>query len=88
MKLPRGDIAAAESAFIRAIEIARTQHTQTFELRAAQSLAQLRGTTAQNLASEFLAPAFVGFNTGGDVPEIEEGQRRLAGASGESTGLQ
>jgi predicted ATPase len=76
MKLARPDVAAAESAFARAIGIARGQQTRTFELRAALSLAKLYQTTGRNqAASQLLAPALVGFNVGPEVPEVEQAQR-------------
>jgi class 3 adenylate cyclase/predicted ATPase len=79
LKLQRPDVAAAESAFMRAIEIARSQQTRTFELRAALSLAKLYKTTGRNrLAGELLAAALVGFNAGPEVPEVEEAQRLLS----------
>jgi class 3 adenylate cyclase/predicted ATPase/ABC-type transport system involved in cytochrome c biogenesis ATPase subunit len=78
VKLRRPDVAAAESALIRAIEIARGQRTRTFELRAALSLAKLYKTTGRDqLAGELLAAALVGFNAGPEVPEVEEAQRLL-----------
>jgi len=78
LKLQRPDVAAAESAFMRAIEIARGQRTRTFELRAALSLAKLYKTTGRDqLAGELLAPAVAGFNAGPEVPEVEEAQRLL-----------
>ena len=78
LKLRRPDVAAAESAFMRAIAIARSQQTRTFELRAALSLAKLCQATGRNqVASELLVPALVGFNPGPEVPEVEEAQRLL-----------
>jgi class 3 adenylate cyclase/tetratricopeptide (TPR) repeat protein len=78
LKLPRPDIAAAESAFMHAIEIARSQQTRTFELRVALSLAKIYQTTGRHqVASELLVPALVGFNAGPEVPEVEEAQRLL-----------
>jgi predicted ATPase len=78
LKLQRPDVAAAESAFLRAIEIARSQQTRTFELRAALSLAKLYRTTGRDqVASELLVEALVGFNTGPEVPEVEQAQRLL-----------
>jgi predicted ATPase len=78
LKLRQPDVAAAESAFMRAIEIARSQQTRTFELRAALSLAKLYKTTGRDqVASEVLIPALVGFNAGAEVPEIEEARRLL-----------
>jgi class 3 adenylate cyclase/predicted ATPase/ABC-type transport system involved in cytochrome c biogenesis ATPase subunit len=78
LKLRRPDVAAAESAFMRAIEIARSQQTRTFELRAALSLAKLCQTTGRDqVASELLVPALVGFDAGPEVPEVEVAQRLL-----------
>jgi class 3 adenylate cyclase/predicted ATPase/ABC-type transport system involved in cytochrome c biogenesis ATPase subunit len=78
LKLRRPDVAAAESALMRAIEIARGQQTRTFELRAALSLANLYKTTGRDqLAGELLAPALVGFDAGPEVPEVEEAHRLL-----------
>ena len=72
------DFAAAGSTFMRAIEIARSQQTRTFELRAALSLAKLYKTTGRDqVAREVLVPALAGFNAGPEVPEVEEAQRLL-----------
>jgi class 3 adenylate cyclase/predicted ATPase len=79
LKLRRPEVAAAESAFMRAIEIARSQQTRTFELRAALSLAKLYDRTGRRrVASELHFRALVGFNAGPEVPEVEEAQRLLA----------
>jgi class 3 adenylate cyclase/predicted ATPase/energy-coupling factor transporter ATP-binding protein EcfA2 len=79
LKLQPPDLAAAELAFIRAMEIARNQCTRTFELRAALSLAKLyRVTSRHKLAGELLAPALVGFKPGPQTPEVQEAQRLLA----------
>jgi class 3 adenylate cyclase/tetratricopeptide (TPR) repeat protein len=78
LKLARPDVAAAESAFKRAIEIARSQQTRTFELRAALSLAKLyKATGRYQVTNELLAPALVGFKAGPELPEVEEAQRLL-----------
>jgi class 3 adenylate cyclase/tetratricopeptide (TPR) repeat protein len=70
--------AAAEDAFKRAIEIARSQQTKTFELRGALSLAKLYQTTGRDWAArELLVPALVGFNARPELPEVEEAQRLL-----------
>jgi class 3 adenylate cyclase/predicted ATPase len=79
LKLRRPDVAAAESTFMRAIDIARKQQTRTFELRAALSLAKLYQRIGRDqVASELLLPALVGFNAGPEVPEVEEARRLLA----------
>jgi predicted ATPase len=78
LKQRQPDVAAAEAAFMRAIEIARSQQTRMFELRASLSLAKLYQTTGRDhVASELLVPALVGFNVGPEVPEVEEAQRLL-----------
>ena len=78
LKLRRPDVAAAESVFMRAIEIARSQRTRTFELRAALSLAKLYQRTGRDQVAEgLLVPALVGFSVGPEVPEVEEAQRLL-----------
>jgi class 3 adenylate cyclase/predicted ATPase len=78
LKQRRPDVVAAEAAFMRAIEIARSQQTRIFELRASLSLAKLYQTTGRDhIASELLVPALVGFNVGPDVPDVEEAQRLL-----------
>src|SRR6516162_3438326 len=52
------DVVGAETALVRAIEIARSQQTRTFELRAALALAKLYKTTGRDqVASEVLIPA-------------------------------
>jgi class 3 adenylate cyclase/tetratricopeptide (TPR) repeat protein len=79
LKLRRPDLAAAESALMRAIHVARSQQTRTFELRAALSLAKLYQATGRDQAAgEFLVPALKGFEAGPEVPEVEEAQRLLA----------
>jgi class 3 adenylate cyclase/predicted ATPase len=78
LKQRRPDVAAAEAAFMRAIEIARSQQTRIFELRASLSLAKLYQMTGRDqVASELLVPALVGFKAGPEVPEVEEAQQLL-----------
>jgi class 3 adenylate cyclase/predicted ATPase/ABC-type transport system involved in cytochrome c biogenesis ATPase subunit len=72
------DAAAAETAFARAIEIARGQQTKTFELRAVLSLAKLYDATGRGkMAREALAPVVAAFGKQ-DLPEIAEAERLLA----------
>jgi class 3 adenylate cyclase/predicted ATPase len=79
LKLRRPEIAAAESALMRAIAIAQSQDTRMFELRAALSLAKLYNMTGRGqAASELLAPALVGFHASPEVPEVEKAQRLLS----------
>ena len=69
---------AAEDAFNRALEIARSQQTKTFELRGALGLARLYVRDGRRAAvSEVLAPVLVDFDTGQDLPEIEEAEKLL-----------
>ena len=77
LKQRRSDVAAAEATFLRAIEIARSQQTRIFELRASLSLAKLYQTTGRDHVCELLVPVLVGFNVGPEVPEVEEAQRLL-----------
>jgi len=73
LKLRRPDVVTAESAFMRATEIARSQQTRTFELRAALSLAKLYRTIGRDqAASELLVPALGCFNAGPEVPEVKK----------------
>jgi predicted ATPase len=68
----------AEDAFNRALEIARSQQTKTFELRAAIRLARLYSTTGRaGAASELLAPVLVDFDAAQDLPEIGAAERLL-----------
>ena len=70
------DVTAAESAFLRAIEIARSQQTKIFELRAALALAELYQATGREQSGlKFLVPALTGFNAAGDFPEVEKARQ-------------
>ena len=79
--LLRGDppsVSAAEDAFNRALEIAQSQQTKTFELRGALGLARLYIRDDRVAAvPEVLAPVLVDFETGRDLPEIEEAEKLL-----------
>jgi class 3 adenylate cyclase/tetratricopeptide (TPR) repeat protein/ABC-type transport system involved in cytochrome c biogenesis ATPase subunit len=72
------NVSGAEVAFNRALDIARSQQTKTFELRGALGLARLYGTSGRAEAvSEVLAPVLVDFDTGQDLPEIQEAEKLL-----------
>jgi tetratricopeptide (TPR) repeat protein len=72
------DVSGAEDAFNRALDIARNQRTKTFELRGALSLARLYSKNGRvGAISELLAPVLVDFETGQDLPEIEEAEQLL-----------
>jgi hypothetical protein len=78
LKLQQPDFGAVEGAFMRAIEIARSQHTRTFELRATLSLAKLYRATGRNSGvRELLVAAVAGFTKGAEVPEVAEVNRFL-----------
>jgi len=72
------DLTGAESAFKRAIEIARRQQARTFELRAALSLAKLYQTTGlHQVDTNWLIPALASFDTRAEIPEVEEAHHLL-----------
>jgi hypothetical protein len=63
-----------------AFAIAQQQKARSFELRAALSLAKLYQSTSRPVdAHAVLAAAIAGFVPTPEFPEIEEGQRLLAG---------
>ena len=73
------NVGEAEDAFNRALEIARGQQTKTFELRSALGLARLYIKSGRAAAvSDVLAPVLVDFDTGQDLPEIEEAKKLFA----------
>jgi class 3 adenylate cyclase/tetratricopeptide (TPR) repeat protein len=68
----------AEAAFNRALEIARSQQTKTFELRSALGLARLYISNGRaEPVSDLLGPVLVDFDAGQDLPEIEEAEKLL-----------
>ena len=72
------DVAAAEAAFMRAIEVARSQQTRTFELRAAMSLARLwRSQGKPQQARELLAPVYGWFTEGFKTRDLQEAKALL-----------
>ena len=78
MRRDPSNVSAAEDAFKRALQIARSQQTKTFELRGALGLARLYIRDDRAAAvSEVLAPVFVDFAAGQDLLEIEEAQKLL-----------
>jgi predicted ATPase len=79
LKRRPSEVTTAEVAFRRAIEIAHSQQTRTFELRASLALAKLYQATGRGEAArELLAPAVVGFSEGPELPEVAEANRLLA----------
>ena len=78
LKQRRPDVAAAEAALMRAIEIARSQQTRIFELRASLSLAKLYQATGRDQAAgELLISAVAAFDARPEISEVEEVQRLL-----------
>jgi tetratricopeptide (TPR) repeat protein len=72
------NISSAEDAFNRALEIARSQQTKTFELRGALGLARLCVTNGRaGAVSRVLAPILADFDGEQDLPEIEEAETLL-----------
>jgi predicted ATPase len=79
LRNPSANLDAAETAFRRAIEIARSQQTRTFELRSAVALARLYQATGRSEAvRELLTPAVADFSEGPELPEVEQANRLLA----------
>ena len=76
------DPGAAESSFMRAIEVARGQHTKSWELRAATSLARLwQGQGKTREAHDLLAPVHGWFTEGFDTADLK-GAKALLDALG------
>jgi tetratricopeptide (TPR) repeat protein len=71
------NVSSSEDAFNRALEIARSQQTKTFELRSALGLARLCRSNGRAGVSELLAPVLVDFDTGQDLPEVQEAEKLL-----------
>jgi predicted ATPase len=78
LRLGPPNVSMAEDAFRRALEIARTQQTKTFELRSAIGLARLyRANGRAEAIPEVLAPVLVDFDTERDLSETEEAKTLL-----------
>ena len=78
LRLEPADVAEAEAAFMRAVEIARRQHTKTFELRTATGLARLwrdQGKRAE--ARDLLAPIYGWFTEGFDTLDLKQAKSLL-----------
>jgi class 3 adenylate cyclase/predicted ATPase len=72
------DVTAAEAAFMRAIEVARSQQTRMFELRAATGMARLwRDQGKPQQARELLAPVYGWFTEGFDTRDLKEARALL-----------
>jgi DNA-binding SARP family transcriptional activator/predicted ATPase len=76
--LLRGDEAAAEGAFLRALEIARSQEARSLELRAATSLARLWQTQGKPAAAhQMLADIYGWFSEGFETPDLRDARALL-----------
>jgi predicted ATPase len=78
LRVDRPDLATAETAFARSIEIARGQRTRSLELRGALALAKLYHATQRDEAARaLLGPALEGFLPTQEFPELEQAQTLL-----------
>jgi predicted ATPase len=78
LRLDPPEVSMAEDTFCRALEIARTQQTKTFELRSAIGLAHLYCANGRAEAiHDVLAPVLVDFGMERDLPEIAEAETLL-----------
>jgi DNA-binding winged helix-turn-helix (wHTH) protein/tetratricopeptide (TPR) repeat protein len=68
---------AAEACFTQALAIARRQDALSLELRAAMSLARLRGRTRDELARDVILPVYQRFTEGFDTPDLLDARQLL-----------
>ena len=76
--LALGQPEEAESTFLEAINVARSQEAKSWELRASTRLARLwqsQGKTAET--RELLAPIYGWFNEGFDTADLKEAKTLL-----------
>ena len=67
-----------EECFLKAIEIARTQHAKSWELRAATSLARLWQRQDKTLeAHQLLSEVYNWFTEGFDTKDLQEAKALL-----------
>ena len=72
------DTPGAETAFLKALEIARLQQAKSWELRAAMSMARLwRDQGKREEARELLAPVYGWFTEGFDTRDLKEAKALL-----------
>ena len=77
LKSPAPDTGAAEAAFVRAIEVARSQSARRFEFRAAKSLARLREHQGKSTEPRGLLAILGGeFDNSGDAIHAERPEDR------------
>jgi class 3 adenylate cyclase/predicted ATPase len=78
MRIPQSDFASAQSAFSRAVEIARRQQTRMFELRAALALARLdQAAGRRETARKLLVSVLADMREGPKIPEVNEAKYLL-----------
>jgi DNA-binding winged helix-turn-helix (wHTH) protein/predicted ATPase len=74
----QGNLDAAETSYLMALNIAREQEAKLWELRAAVSLARLRGDQGRGAeAHDMLAPIYSWFTEGFDTPDLREARATL-----------
>ena len=75
---PERDMTRAENHFQCSLEIARTQQTRSWELRAATSLARLRRDQGKRQeAQDLLAPVYSWFTEGFETPDLKDAKALL-----------
>ena len=78
VKLPKQDLAKAQTYFERAIAVARRQQAKSWELRAAASMARLwRDQGMRKEARDLLAPVYGWFTEGFDTLDLKEAKALL-----------
>jgi class 3 adenylate cyclase/tetratricopeptide (TPR) repeat protein len=75
----QGNVASAEEAFFKSLDIARLQQAKTWELRAGMSLARLWADQGKRIeARDLLAPMYGWFTEGFDTPDLTEAKALLS----------
>jgi predicted ATPase len=78
LKSPEPDAARAQAYFERALAVARQQQAKSWELRAAMSMARLRGDQGKrDAARELLAPVYGWFTEGFDTLDLKQAKALL-----------
>jgi predicted ATPase len=78
LKSPERHAAKAEGYFNRALEVARQQHSKSWELRAAMSMVRLwRDQGKRDEARDLLAPVYGWFTEGFDTVDLKEAKLLL-----------
>jgi predicted ATPase len=78
LKSPESGAAKAETYFVRALAVARQQQAESWELRAAMSMARLwRDQGKRDEARDLLAPVYGWFTEGLDTRDLKEAKAFL-----------